>query len=75
MSLSWYWRLLVWDFTAWCNLSPYGFLAYGCSGFLVLLLVWIGMLVGPGDVGPTRGLDPTEDGSSLLETGSQAGTV
>ena len=33
----------------------------------------MGRLVGLGDVGPTRGLEPAEDGSPLLETGSPAG--
>ena len=31
-------------------------------------------IVGLGDTGPSRGLDPTEDGGPLLETGSHTGT-
>ena len=30
--------------------------------------------MGPGDVGPTRGLEPTEHGTPLLEAGSHTGT-
>ena len=67
--------LLVWDFRAWCKLSPPGVLAFGHSGLLALLPTQTGALVGLGDAGPTRGLDPAEDGSPLLEAGPHAGTV
>lgn len=49
-------------------------LAFGRSGPLALITTWTGTLTGPGDAGPTRGLDATEDGNLLLETGSHAGT-
>ena len=68
------WGLLVWDFGSWCKLSISGFLAFGHSGHLALLPTWMRALVGL-DVGPTRGLDPTEDGSPFLEAGPMLGLM
>ena len=56
------------------SVYPFGFLAFGCSGLLALLRIWMGPLMGPGDAGPTRCLDTAEDGIPLPEAGSDAGT-
>ena len=54
--------------------SPSELLAFGHSGPLALIPAWIDVLMARGDAGPTRGLDPTEDGSPFLESGSHEGT-
>ena len=41
-----------------CKLSPSGLLAFEHSGPLALLPAQMGVLKGPGNVGPTRDLDP-----------------
>ena len=51
-----------------------GRLAVGYSGHLALLPESMVALVGLGDARSARGLDPTEDGSPFLESGSHEGT-
>ena len=51
-----------------------GLLAFGYSGALALPSAWMGVLVGPGDSGYNRGLDPAQDGRPLLEAGPTLGS-
>ena len=52
-----------------------GLLAFECSEPLAWVPAWTGALMGPEDVRPTRGLDPPEVGSLLLEAGSNSGKL
>ena len=63
----------LWSLVQVLSLWDFGTLALGHSGLLALLPTWLGVLVGPGDVGPTRGLGPKADGGPLMEIGSHAG--
>ena len=65
----------VWDFGAWCKLSPSRLLAFGCCRFLALFPTQTGALVGPGDVGPIRDLDPAWKGAHSWRQGPMLGRV
>ena len=74
LSCTWYRgvALLVWKFGAWCKLCLW---AFGIWTFWAFgpAPAQTGVLVGPGYMVSSRGLDPVEDENPLLESVSHAG--